>query len=59
MLQGCRNRKLQGSEAESLILGSPDVKRNSLIKTLMLGKTEGKRRGKQDQMLGQHQWMAG
>ena len=35
------------AEAETPILWSPDVKKWSLEKTLMLGKTEGSRRGRQ------------
>ena len=33
------------TEAETSILWPPDVKSNSLEKTLMLGKIEGRRRG--------------
>ena len=29
----------------------------SLGKTVMLGKTEGRRRGGQDEMVGQHHWL--
>ena len=35
------------AEAEALILWPPDVKSNSLEKTLLLGKIEGRRRGRQ------------
>ena len=35
------------AEAEAPILWPPDVKANSLEKTLMLGKTESRRRGQQ------------
>ena len=42
-------------EAETLILWAPDAKTDSLEKTLMLGKIEGRRRrGRQDEMVGWH-----
>ena len=34
-------------EAETAILRSPDVRTESLEKTLILGRTEGRRRGRQ------------
>ena len=34
-------------------------KADSLEKTLMLGKTEGRKRGNEDEMVGQHHWLNG
>ena len=42
------------AEAETPILWPPDVRSDSLAKTLMLGKTKGRRRDDR----GQNSWMA-
>ena len=42
------------AKAAAPILWPPDVKKYTFEKTLMLGKTEGRRRGKQDEMVGWH-----
>ena len=50
------------AEGEVPILWPPDTKINSLKKTLMLGKTEGRRRIRwttEDQMVGWHHWLNG
>ena len=48
------------TDAEAPIFWPPDVKSDSLEKTLMLGKIEGgRRRGRQDEMVGWHQWLSG
>ena len=51
-----------GVEAKAPILWPPPMGRaNSLEKTLMLGKTEGRRRreGTEDEMVGWHHWLRG
>ena len=48
------------AEAEVLIFGHPMQRADLLEKTLMLRKTEGrKRRGRQDEMVGCHHWLNG
>ena len=48
------------AEAEAPILWPPDVKSQLMEKTLMLEKTEGKRRGvTEDEMVGRHHWLSG
>ena len=41
------------------ILWSPDAKKKSLEKTLMLGKVEGRRRRDEDEMVGWHHGLNG
>ena len=48
------------AEAEAPLLWPPDSKSDSLEKTLMLGKIEGRRRrGRQDEMAGWHHRLDG
>ena len=48
------------TDAEAPILWSPDLRANSLEKTWMLRKIEGRRRrGRQDEMVGWHHWLNG
>ena len=48
------------TDAEAPILWSPDLRANSLEKTWMLRKIEGRRRrGRQDEMVGWHHWPGG
>ena len=49
------------AKAEAPILWPPDAKSNSLEKTLMLGKIEGRRRRgtTEDEMVGWHHWLNG
>ena len=48
------------AEAESPILWPPDRRTESLVKTLMLGKIEGRRRrARQDEMVGWHHRLNG
>ena len=56
---GC-SLEMTDAEAETPILWPPDVKTDSLEKTLILGKIEGgRRRGRQDEMVGWHHQLNG
>ena len=47
------------AEAEAPVLGLLMWRADSLEKTLMLEKIEGRRRGRQDKMVGWHHWLNG